>query len=83
MKNVIPFPQRRENDKHAETMLRIADALDQTILNHLNVDAQAREIAGIMAHRLGTLVRQVSGKERRALIDVCEKVFREQARSTS
>jgi hypothetical protein len=48
------------------------------IINHLRSgDVQPREIAGLLAHRLGTLMRHVEQKD--LLWDVCEKVAKSQA----
>jgi hypothetical protein len=60
-------------------MLKVADEIDQVILRHLGDDMRARDMAGLLAHRLGTLMRHIDPKDREVLWLVVQKVLREQA----
>jgi hypothetical protein len=81
MGEIIKFPeQSRGNgrDKEAEVLLRIADEIDAVILENLRSGAvDPRDMAGLLAHRLGTLMRHIEQKS--LLWDVCEKVLKAQA----
>jgi len=81
--NVIPFGPRKKAktsppDKEAVKLMVIADEIDAVILRHLNAETvDPRDLAGLLAHRLGTLMRHLDGKTR--LWGVCEKVLKKQA----
>ncbi|MCX6105872.1 MAG: hypothetical protein NTY08_08595 [Proteobacteria bacterium] len=78
MGKVIKFPEQNRRDAEVQKLLKIADEIDAVIINHLRSgDVQPREIAGLLAHRLGTLMRHVEQKD--LLWDVCEKVAKSQA----
>jgi hypothetical protein len=76
---IIPFKPKSPIDPHALLLLKIADDIDEVIINHLSEDNSARDIAGVLAHRLGTLMRQVTAKDREILWHVVQKVLKEQA----
>ena len=78
MAKIIQFPEQKRLDTEAERLLGIADEIDAIIVNHLKAgDVDPRELAGVLAHRLGTLMRHVDQKT--LLWDVCEKVMKSQA----
>ena len=78
MGKVIKFPEQNRRDAEVQKLLRIADEIDSVIISHLRSgDVEPREIAGLLAHRLGTLMRHVEQKG--LLWDVCEKVAKSQA----
>ena len=78
MGQVIQFPNRPARDEEARKMMKIADEIDAVILKHLDAgDIDPRDIAGLIAHRLGTLMRHLDEKSK--LWDVCEKVAKAQA----
>jgi hypothetical protein len=61
-------------------LLRIADEIDAVILRHVEAgDVDLKELAGLLSHRLGTLVKNMENKE--VLLDVCVDVLRKQAAS--
>jgi len=76
---IIPFKPKHPVDEHSMQLLKIADEVDEVIIEHLNEDYSPRDIAGVLAHRLGTLMRQVSEKDREILWLVVQKVLLEQA----
>jgi len=58
--------------------MRVADEIDAVILKHLDQgEIDPRDLAGLIAHRLGTLMRHLDQKSK--LWDVCEKVLKAQA----
>ena len=80
MAKVIPFrPRDAKLDAEAARMLRVADEIDQVILRHLGDQMRARDMAGLLAHRLGTLMRHIDPTDREVLWHVVQKVLREQS----
>lgn len=78
MGQIIQFPSRPARDGEALKMMKVADEIDAVILKHLEAgELDPRDIAGLIAHRLGTLMRHLDGKSK--LWDVCEKVAKAQA----
>jgi hypothetical protein len=76
--NVVAFRKKSGPDKEALRLMRIADEIDAVILKHLNAETvDPKDLAGLLAHRLGTLMRHLDGKD--ILWDVCEKVLKKQA----
>lgn len=81
MGSVIKFPVREEltgRDREAKRLMAIADEIDAVIVRHLDEGiVDPRDLAGLLAHRLGTLMRHLDEKSK--LWDVCEKVCKAQA----
>ena len=78
MGKVIQFPAKTASNSDAAKLLKIADEIDSVILRNLDIGiVDARDIAGLLAHRLGTLMRHMDQKDK--LWDVCEKVLKTQA----
>ena len=82
--NVIPFrkmpatPPAAKVDGETMRLLRIADEIDAIILRHLTEGTvEPRELAGVISHRLGTLMRHLEEKEK--LIEACQQVIEKQA----
>ena len=89
--NVIPFRRRADEiaakkashttskiDGETIRLLRIADEIDSIILKHLTEGTiDPRDLAGVLSHRLGTLMRHLEEKEK--LLDVCQQVIIKQA----
>jgi len=77
MGKVIQLPVKSK-DAEAERLMGIAHEIDAVILKHLDLgDVDPRDLAGLLAHRLGTLMRHLDQKSQ--LWDVCEKVLKAQA----
>lgn len=69
---------RSRIDDEARTLIKISNEIDAIVLRHLEAgDVEPRDLAGLLSHRLGTLIRHLEGKEK--LWDVCEKVLKKQA----
>ena len=79
MGKVLPFKLAApEADSEARRLMRIADEIDSVILKHLDAgEVDPRDLAGLIAHRLGTLMRHLDHKSK--LWDACEKVVKAQA----
>jgi len=70
-------PESRE-DKIVAQLLKISDEIDEVITSHIVAgNADPKDLAGLLAHRLGTLMRSI--EEKSELWDVCEKVLKKQA----
>lgn len=81
MGNVIQFrkPSRpKPPDKDVIKLVKISDEFDAIILKHLvSGKVDPIDLAGLLAHRLGTLMRHI--EEKSELWDVCEAVVKKQA----
>jgi len=65
-------------DTSTVKLLRLADEIDALILKHVEAgDIDPKELAGLLSHRLGTLMKHIENKE--VLVDVCVDVLRRQA----
>lgn len=75
---VIRLPVRDKREAEALRLIKISDEIDKIIIEHLESgDVDPRDLAGLLAHRLGTLMRHQDQKT--VLWDVCEKVLKKQA----
>jgi len=77
---LIPFKSKKQKklDQNAIDLVRVSDELDAVILKHLTSGkVDPRDVAGVLSHRLGTLMRHIDNKD--ALWEVCEKVLKKQA----
>ena len=81
MGNVIDLKARKKPvvaDPEAVKLVAIANEIDAVLLRYLATEqADARDLAGVLAHRLGTLMRHLEGKL--TLWHICEKVLKNQA----
>ena len=65
-------------DTSTVKLLKLADEIDALILRHVEAgDIDPKELAGLLSHRLGALMKHIENKE--ALVDVCVDVLRRQA----
>ncbi len=79
MGKVITFKPREKTDPEAIRLMKIADAIDAVILEHLGAGSvDARDMAALLSHRLGTLISHIEDKQ--VTWDFCQKVLREQAK---
>lgn len=79
MGKVLPFKRPQSTGMTAKLMVEIADEIDEIILRRLG-DGQidAKDLAGLLAHRLGTMMSHV--EEKTELWFLCEKVLKKQAK---
>ena len=65
MGKVIQFPTRNKEDEAISILLKISDEIDEVILRHIDSgEVDAKDLAGLLAHRLGTLMRSVEEKSK-------------------
>jgi len=79
MGKILQFPLQQVALQHeAEKLKEVSDKIDSIILDSLDdQEVEPYEIAGILAHRLGSLMRNMNQKNK--IWDVCEKVLKKQA----
>ena len=77
MGKIIQFPQEKVRLSAAKNLKNVSDQLDSVILGALHQGMDAHEISGILAHRLGSLMKNIDQKSE--LWDVCQKVLKKQA----
>ena len=78
MGDILQFPSSKVHEPEAIKLKEIADELDRVLLHHLKGGADPRDIAGIVAHRLGTLICRLENKSE--LWNLCEKILKKQAK---
>jgi hypothetical protein len=77
MGDIIQFPKGRRLDSNILKLKAISDQLDQILISALEDDVDTHELSGLVAHRLGNLMRNVDEKTK--LWMICEKVLKKQA----
>lgn len=78
MTKVLPFPAKKRVDQQVQKLKSISDAIDAIIIDAItNKNVDHHELAGLMAHRLGALLRHFEDKDK--TWGVCEKVLKKQA----
>lgn len=78
MGDLVKFPQKKSEERAMKHLLEISNEIDDIIVRAVTADGvKPRDLAGILAHRLGALMRHVEGKDK--LLDVCEQVMKKQA----
>lgn len=78
MAKVIDFPTEKRMSKQIKTLKRISDDIDGIVIQALVEEGvDPHELAGLMAHRLGSLLRGFDDKTKTWF--VCEKVLKKQA----
>jgi hypothetical protein len=76
MGKIINFPDRRY-DQNIAKLKDISDSMDKIIIEAVSNGMDPNEVAGILAHRLGALMRNMEQKSK--LWDVCERLLKRQA----
>ncbi len=77
MGNIIKFPTKQAFPPEVRQLKDLSDQIDSLVLAAIDKGIDPNEVAGLLAHRLGTLLRGVNTKSK--LWDVCEKVLKKQA----
>ena len=78
MSKVIPFPIKKRIPKEIRDLKELSDAMDSLIREAvLNKNLPPYEVAGVLAHRLGTLLKNIDKKDQ--LWKVCEGLLKQQA----
>jgi hypothetical protein len=66
-------------DQTTLKLLKISDEIDAVILKHVqNGDVDVRDLAGLLSHRLGTMMNHIEDKE--DLLPICMRVMKRQAK---
>lgn len=81
MSNVIPFKTRAQRAQESELkkLVRISDEMDSVILHHIRKGEDIRDIAGILAHRLGNLLRHADPNLKADLTEVIKSIVEKQS----
>jgi len=83
MGKIIKFRSKQavEEERHARVLMQISDEIDTLVLGHI-LDGQVdpKDLAGLLAHRLGNLIRHLDESDREKLWEVCATVLRRQAK---
>lgn len=77
MGKVIQFPQKEKFSEEAVQMKDVSDQLDAVILDALYEGMDPYEVAGLLSHRLGSLMHSMEDRAR--LWKVLERVLKRQA----
>lgn len=80
MAKVLEFKtlEQRREETVTYKLVKMADEIDQVLMRHLtDDDIDPRELVGVLAHRLGTLMNRLEEKDE--LWHVCQKVMKRQA----
>lgn len=84
MAKILKFHKRPEVDGKTSSLLKISDEIDALIAEAIFDDEiNPRDVAGLIAHRLGALIRQLDGDDHEKLIAVCREVMIRQATKSS
>ncbi len=88
MAKVIPFKNKKKKnqneklDKVTYMLLSFSQEIDETIVGYMTKEnLDPKELAGVLAHRLGSLLNLLDEKE--DLWEICENVLRKQAKLIS
>ncbi len=77
MAKVIDFPKKSQLDRTVKRLKQVSDDIDSIIIAALEEGVEPRDLSGVLAHRLGSLMRNIDEKSK--LWGVCEKVLKKQA----
>jgi hypothetical protein len=80
MAKVLEFKIPTKVDAESMKLLKISDEIDAVILRHLAAgEVEPHEIAGLLAHRLGNLMKHIGGEEKMRLWQICSRIIGRQA----
>ena len=78
MGQIIYFPKNDFNKEDALKVKNFSDAIDQVVLNAIRKKrVPPQEIAGVLSHRLGALLKSIDEKKR--LWHICGEITKQQA----
>ena len=81
MGKVLEFKKSQKEHKVAEQLVALGADIDHNLLSALENGLDPREVAGILSHRLGSLMAHIQDKEE--LWPICERVLKRQAKIDS
>ncbi|MCX6119985.1 MAG: hypothetical protein NT027_20815 [Proteobacteria bacterium] len=71
--------QKAHPDAASIKLMKISDEIDALILHHVNTgDIDLKDLAGLLSHRLGTLMSHIENKKE--LLPICLNVLKKQAK---
>ncbi len=80
MAKVLEFKTKQKVDPESLKLLKISDEIDAVILKYLSSgDAEPHEIAGLLSHRLGNLMKHIGGEDKARLWQICARIIGRQA----
>ena len=80
MGKVLPFKNKSKRDKKTETLMQLSEEFDAVIVDAVfTQEIDPKDVAGLLAHRLGALIRQLDGADREKLIELCHEITTKQA----
>jgi hypothetical protein len=80
MAKVLEFKVRPKVDAESLKLLKISDEIDAVILKYLaDGSTEPHEIAGLLSHRLGNLMKHIGGDDKNRLWQVCSRIIGRQA----
>lgn len=78
MGKILNFPSHRSDSVEITKLKRVSDSIDTILIEALEEQGlEPYELAGLLAHRLGSFIRPINSKER--LWGICEEVVKKQA----
>ncbi|MEZ4742062.1 MAG: hypothetical protein R3B45_06405 [Bdellovibrionota bacterium] len=77
MGKLIQFPQNAHVGKNILKLKEVSDKFDAILVQALEEDIDPNELSGLIAHRLGSLMRNLDEKSKLWLI--CENILKKQA----
>ena len=80
MAQIISFPGPNKIDIEAKKLLDISNEIDNIVLKHLmDGEFEPYEVAGLLAHRLGNLLKHMDPEEKEAVWQACRGILAKQA----
>lgn len=77
MGKVLKFPVKDKDLESAQKLVNVGAEIDQILYKALAEDLNPKEVAGVLSHRLGSLIHLVD--EKSELWPICERVLKRQA----
>ena len=80
MGKILEFKVKQKQDPALVKLLQLSDEFDAVIVNALGEGKiESREIVGLLAHRLGTLLGRVDDLRKDELWEICSTIARREA----
>ena len=77
MSKIIKFPKREQKiSEELRALIRMSDEFDEIIIRNLEKGHNVRDVAGIIAHRLGTLLNTQSDDDKVQLLRLVTRILR-------
>lgn len=84
MGKVLQFNKKPVKDAKTDLLIQLSDEFDAVIVDAVfDQEIDPKDVAGLLAHRLGALIRQLEGPDREKLIRICQEITQKQANRSS